>query len=183
MSPTATETSTLPRLKQRYREEIVPALRGQFDFANVMQVPTVTKVVVNMGVGDAARDADALREAQPLFPLEDGTDRPPVQAAIALSPGRPDRGALGAVEHAELDPRQVGRPTHDTPQRIHLPHHGPLGNPADRRIARPLPATIEAVGWELFRLMLDVASGRKKTWAEHWQLHNALVLFNPAPVT
>ncbi|SFO51843.1 galactarate dehydratase [Variovorax sp. PDC80] len=44
-------------------------------------------------------------------------------------------------------------------------------------------ATIEEVGWELFRLMLDVASGRKKTWAEHWQLHNALVLFNPAPVT
>ena len=44
-------------------------------------------------------------------------------------------------------------------------------------------ATIEEVGWELFRLMLDVASGRKKTWAEHWKLHNALVLFNPAPVT
>ena len=32
-------------------------------------------------------------------------------------------------------------------------------------------------------LMLDVASGRKQTWAEHWKLHNALVLFNPAPVT
>ena len=44
-------------------------------------------------------------------------------------------------------------------------------------------ATIEEVGWELFRLMLDVASGRRKTWAEHWKLHNALVLFNPAPVT
>ncbi|BDR06890.1 galactarate dehydratase [Comamonas thiooxydans] len=44
-------------------------------------------------------------------------------------------------------------------------------------------ATIEDIGWEMFRLMLDVASGRKKTWAEHWQLHNALVLFNPAPVT
>jgi galactarate dehydratase len=44
-------------------------------------------------------------------------------------------------------------------------------------------ATIEEVGWELFRLMLDVASGRKKTWAEQWKLHNALVLFNPAPVT
>ena len=43
--------------------------------------------------------------------------------------------------------------------------------------------TVEEVGWELFRLMLDVASGRKKTWAEHWNLHNALVLFNPAPVT
>lgn len=44
-------------------------------------------------------------------------------------------------------------------------------------------ATIEEVGWELFRLMLDVASGKKKTWAEQWKLHNALVLFNPAPVT
>jgi galactarate dehydratase len=44
-------------------------------------------------------------------------------------------------------------------------------------------ASIEDVGWELFRLMLDVASGRKKTWAEQWKLHNALVLFNPAPVT
>jgi galactarate dehydratase len=44
-------------------------------------------------------------------------------------------------------------------------------------------ANIEEVGWELFQLMLDVASGRKKTWAEHWKLHNALVLFNPAPVT
>jgi galactarate dehydratase len=43
--------------------------------------------------------------------------------------------------------------------------------------------TIEDVGWEMFRLMLDVASGRTKTWAERWQLHNALVLFNPAPVT
>ena len=44
-------------------------------------------------------------------------------------------------------------------------------------------ATIEDTGWELFQLMLDVASGKKKTWAEQWKLHNALVLFNPAPVT
>ena len=44
-------------------------------------------------------------------------------------------------------------------------------------------ASIEDVGWQLFHLMLEVASGRKKTWAEHWKLHNALVLFNPAPVT
>jgi galactarate dehydratase len=42
--------------------------------------------------------------------------------------------------------------------------------------------TIEEAGWELFRLLLDVASGRK-TWAEQWKLHNALVLFNPAPIT
>ena len=42
--------------------------------------------------------------------------------------------------------------------------------------------TIEDVGWELFRFMLEVASGRK-TWAEHWGLGNALVPFNPGPVT
>ena len=44
-------------------------------------------------------------------------------------------------------------------------------------------ATIADIGWELFHLLLEVASGRRKTWAEHWKLHNALVLFNPAPVT
>src|SRR5579864_4015350 len=44
-------------------------------------------------------------------------------------------------------------------------------------------ATIEDIGWELFRLMLDVASGRKQTCAEKLKLHNALTLFNPAPVT
>ena len=44
-------------------------------------------------------------------------------------------------------------------------------------------ATIGDVGWELFRFMLDVASGRKQTWADHWGLHNALSPFNPGPVT
>jgi galactarate dehydratase len=44
-------------------------------------------------------------------------------------------------------------------------------------------ATVEDVGWEIFRLILDVASGRKKTWADHWGLHNEFVLFNPGPVT
>jgi large subunit ribosomal protein L5 len=50
-------TRTLPRLKQRYRDEIAPALQEEFSFANVMQIPTVTKVIVNMGVGEAARDS------------------------------------------------------------------------------------------------------------------------------
>jgi galactarate dehydratase len=44
-------------------------------------------------------------------------------------------------------------------------------------------ATIEEVGWEIFKLILDVASGRKKTWSDQWGLHNALAVFNPAPVT
>jgi galactarate dehydratase len=44
-------------------------------------------------------------------------------------------------------------------------------------------ATIEDVGWDLFRLILDVASGRKQTWADRWGLRNALTLFTPGPVT
>jgi galactarate dehydratase len=44
-------------------------------------------------------------------------------------------------------------------------------------------ASIEDVGWQLFRMLLETASGRKKTWAEHWRLHNALAPFNPGPVT
>jgi large subunit ribosomal protein L5 len=52
----ATEVPT-PRLKLRYREEIVPALTEQFGFANPMQVPGLVKIVVNMGVGQAAKDS------------------------------------------------------------------------------------------------------------------------------
>jgi galactarate dehydratase len=44
-------------------------------------------------------------------------------------------------------------------------------------------ASIEDVGWQLFHFIIDVASGRKQTWAEKWRLHNDLALFNPAPVT
>lgn len=47
----------LPRLRSRYREEIVPALREEFGYRNRMQVPGLVKIVVNMGVGEAARDA------------------------------------------------------------------------------------------------------------------------------
>ena len=59
----STEASTVPRLKQRYRDEIKPALQEQFSFDNVMQVPGVVKVVVNMGVGEAARDAKLINGA------------------------------------------------------------------------------------------------------------------------
>jgi large subunit ribosomal protein L5 len=62
MSTTGTErtmssTSSMPRLKARYREEIVGKLRDEFEFGNVMQVPGLVKIVVNMGVGDAAKDS------------------------------------------------------------------------------------------------------------------------------
>jgi large subunit ribosomal protein L5 len=58
MTATATEnTKVQPRLKTKYREEIVGKLQEQFQFDNVMQVPGLTKIVVNMGVGEAARDS------------------------------------------------------------------------------------------------------------------------------
>ncbi len=52
-----------PRLKLRYREEIAKGLQEQFGYANVMQIPGLTKIVVNMGVGEAARDAKVIEGA------------------------------------------------------------------------------------------------------------------------
>ena len=56
-------TDTKARLKARYREEIVPGLQSEFGYSNIMQVPAVTKVVVNMGVGEAARDSKLIEGA------------------------------------------------------------------------------------------------------------------------
>jgi large subunit ribosomal protein L5 len=53
----------VPRMKTRYREELVPALRDQLGLANVMQVPRLDKIVVNMGVGDALKDGRMLDAA------------------------------------------------------------------------------------------------------------------------
>ena len=58
-----TATTTLPRLKARYREEIAGKLREEFEYANVMQIPGLVKIVVNMGVGDAARDSKLIEGA------------------------------------------------------------------------------------------------------------------------
>jgi large subunit ribosomal protein L5 len=72
MTETTTEETTAaapasakvtPRLKTRYREEIVPALKSEFDIQNVMQVPGLVKIVVNMGVGEAARDSKLIEGA------------------------------------------------------------------------------------------------------------------------
>nr|WP_218119910.1 50S ribosomal protein L5 [Actinopolyspora mzabensis] len=53
----------VPRLKARYRDEIVPALKEEFQYSNPMLVPGMVKVVVNMGVGDAARDSKLIEGA------------------------------------------------------------------------------------------------------------------------
>ncbi|CAL9450984.1 50S ribosomal protein L5 [Streptomyces sp. enrichment culture] len=56
-------TTVTPRLKTKYREEIVGKLRDEFKYENVMQVPGLVKIVVNMGVGDAARDSKLIEGA------------------------------------------------------------------------------------------------------------------------
>ncbi|UDY24251.1 50S ribosomal protein L5 [Nocardioides sp. Kera G14] len=64
MSAASTEnTATQPRLKARYRAEIAPALQEQFELKNAMLVPGLTKIVVNMGVGEAARDSKLIEGA------------------------------------------------------------------------------------------------------------------------
>jgi large subunit ribosomal protein L5 len=58
-----TAEKIIPRLKTRYRDVVKAELQKQFDFSNVMQIPGVVKVVVNMGVGDAARDGKLIEGA------------------------------------------------------------------------------------------------------------------------
>ncbi|MEY4379690.1 MAG: hypothetical protein RLZZ378_93 [Actinomycetota bacterium] len=56
-------TANAPRLKNRYKTQIAPALKTKFGYKNVMQIPTLTKVIVNMGVGEAARDSKLIEGA------------------------------------------------------------------------------------------------------------------------
>jgi len=63
-NPTVTQKSkNIPRLKQRYLKEIVPAMMEKYKFKNTMQVPRITKIVINMGVGEGARDIKVLEQA------------------------------------------------------------------------------------------------------------------------
>ena len=55
-----TAVKELPRLKKKYREEIRDALNSEFNYDNVMQIPGLVKMVVNMGVGEAARDSKVI---------------------------------------------------------------------------------------------------------------------------
>ncbi len=63
MTTTESPAKVQPRLKVRYRDEIRGALNEQFHYANVMLIPNVVKVVVNMGIGEAARDAKLINGA------------------------------------------------------------------------------------------------------------------------
>ena len=58
-----TDTAVAPRLKTKYRDEIAPELQKEFGISNVMQIPALTKIVDNMGVGEAARDSKLIEGA------------------------------------------------------------------------------------------------------------------------
>jgi large subunit ribosomal protein L5 len=77
---TSVRAAPPPRLLQRYREQVLPALRDELGIANVMRVPRVEKIVVNMGVGDAVRDAKMLDAAVADLALITG-QRPVVRKA------------------------------------------------------------------------------------------------------
>ena len=104
MATEAVEAPPVPRLKERYRSEIAPALREEFSYPNVMQVPGLTKIVVNMGVGEAARDAKLIEGAVRDLSTITG-QRPAVARAkksvaqFKLREGMPI-GALGISEQA-----------------------------------------------------------------------------------
>src|ERR1700721_3016742 len=76
----STAEKVQPRLKERYRSEIRDALNKEFAYSNVMQIPVVLKVVVNMGVGDAARDAKLINGAVQDLALITG-QRPEIRKA------------------------------------------------------------------------------------------------------
>ena len=56
-------TATAPRLKERYKSEVTAQLQKEFNFSNKMQIPTLSKIVVNMGVGEAAKDSKLIEGA------------------------------------------------------------------------------------------------------------------------
>jgi large subunit ribosomal protein L5 len=137
MSTTTTdEKDSMPRLKARYREEIVGKLRDEFEFGNVMQVPGLVKIVVNMGVGDAAKDSKLMDGA--LRDLATVTGQKPqvtkARKSIAqfkLREGMP----IGCARHAARRP-DVGVP------RPLLS----LALPAHPRLPRPLAPAVRRQG-------------------------------------
>ena len=115
---TATET-TIPRLKARYRAEVMPELREQFGYDNVMQIPGLVKIVVNMGVGEAARDSKLIEGA-----IKDLTADHRPEAAGHQGP-QVDRPVQAARGHADRLPRDAAWGPHVGVPRPPAEHRAP----------------------------------------------------------
>ena len=95
-SETAGVTATItPRLKARYTRDVRPALREEFQHGNIMEVGRVVKVVVNMGVGEAAHDSKMI-EGAPDHPS------PQVHRAVQVARGPADRRARHAARRPHV---------------------------------------------------------------------------------
>ena len=92
--------SARPRLKEKYRTKIASALKDEFGYANVMQIPGLTKIIVNMGVGEAARDAKliegAVRDLTVITGQKPAVVRAPVHRPVQAARGHADRRARHA---------------------------------------------------------------------------------------
>ena len=98
-------------------------------------------------VDEQPRDGALHREDVGVL-LEERPHRAPVESAIALRARRPHGGPLAAIEHPELERREVRRASHDAAERVDLARDGALRDPADRRIAGHLADRLERRGEE-----------------------------------
>jgi large subunit ribosomal protein L5 len=81
----AKDNTREPRLKARYRDEIIPAMMKKFNYTNVMQVPRLEKIILNMGIGEASRDIKLLDAAEREMSLIAGQKPVPTRARRAIS--------------------------------------------------------------------------------------------------
>ena len=120
----------MSRLKERYQREVVPALRKEFGYANVMAVPKITKVVVNMGLGEGTQNAKIVDTGAEELGKITG------QQAAGHARQEVDRAVQGAQGHAD---RRDGHAARRADVRVPRPPDG------DRAAARPrLPRRVGA---------------------------------------
>ena len=108
------------------------------ELESVQRYDTICTSSGNRYSGDGS-----LPKIDPLMLLQEGSDGPTIESAIALSPGRPDCGPFRSVEHSELDAGEIGCPSHDSTERVYFARDGSLGDSADGGIARHLPDSLE----------------------------------------
>ena len=80
-----TDPFQLPRLHQKYRTEVLPALMKKFGYSNVMQAPKLKKITVNMGVGEASRDIKELDAAEKELAVITGQKPRTTRAKVSVS--------------------------------------------------------------------------------------------------
>ena len=80
--------SYTPRLKKKYREEVAPALKEQFSYKSVMQIPKIEKICINQGVGDATQDKKLVDSALKEMSIVAGQKAVPTKATTVCRCGR-----------------------------------------------------------------------------------------------